>query len=189
MKPYAVLLRGVNVGGKNLVPMAGLKKLLEGLGFEDVATYIASGNAVFRSPQSAAAIKARIEKALPEAFKLDSAVLKVLVLSLEQLTAVVLKKPKGFGDAPAKYHSDVVFLMGLKEAQAMAVFSPKEGVDRVWRGKGVIYSQRLSALRTKSRLKLVMGAPEYKSMTIRNWNTTVKLQEMLEALAGTKAAA
>ena len=43
----------------------------------------------------------------------------------------------------------------------------------------MIYSQRLSALRTKSRLNRVMATPAYKSMTIRNWNTTTKLLELL----------
>jgi uncharacterized protein (DUF1697 family) len=53
-------------------------------------------------------------------------------------------------------------------------------VDSVWPGKGVIYHQRLSAQRTKSRLNRVMATPFYKSMTIRNWATTMKLAEMLE---------
>jgi len=44
----------------------------------------------------------------------------------------------------------------------------------------VIYSQRLSAQRTKSRLNRIMAAPEYKRMTIRNWNTTTKLLEIAE---------
>jgi uncharacterized protein (DUF1697 family) len=61
------------------------------------------------------------------------------------------------------------------------VFSPKEGVDRIWPGQGVVYSQRLSAQRTKSRLNKIVGTPAYKSMTIRNWNTTTKLLSLLEA--------
>jgi len=89
-------------------------------------------------------------------------------------------RPKGFGDQPEKYHSDVIFLMGIDAAEAMPIFNPREGVDRVWPGKGVVYSQRLSAQRTKSRLSAVMASPLYKSMTIRNWNTTVKLLEMLK---------
>ena len=57
----------------------------------------------------------------------------------------------------------------------MTVFSPREGVDHVWPGAGVIYSQRLSAQRTKSRLGKIVGTPAYGSMTIRNWATTTKL--------------
>ncbi|MFN2195678.1 MAG: DUF1697 domain-containing protein, partial [Anaerolineales bacterium] len=60
--------------------------------------------------------------------------------------------------------------------------NPREGVDQVWPGDDVIYSQRLSALRTKSRLSKIMGTPAYKSMTIRNWNTTTKLLEILKKI-------
>jgi uncharacterized protein (DUF1697 family) len=63
---------------------------------------------------------------------------------------------------------------------AMPLFNPREGVDKVWPGDGVIYSQRLSSQRTKSRLNKIMATPAYKSMTIRNWNTTTKLLEMLK---------
>ncbi|HUC20941.1 MAG TPA: hypothetical protein VMR98_05640, partial [Candidatus Polarisedimenticolaceae bacterium] len=68
------------------------------------------------------------------------------------------------------------------KAQAMSVFSPREGVDKVWPGDGVIYSQRLSSQRTKSRLSKIVGTPAYKSMTIRSWNTTTKLLKILEEL-------
>ena len=64
----------------------------------------------------------------------------------------------------------------------MTAFNPREGVDRIWPGDGVIYSQRLGAQRTKSRLSTVVNSPLYKSMTIRSWNTTVKLNDRLAAL-------
>ncbi len=179
-KTYVILLRGINVGGKNLVPMAGLKACLEKLGFTDVSTYIASGNAIVASDKRPADIQAQIEAALVKNFKVDSKLIKVLVLTPAQLRAVVARKPKGFGDAPAKYHSDVIFLMGITTKQAVSVFQPREGVDRIWPGKGVIYSQRLSAKRTQSRLGKIVGTAAYKSMTIRNWNTTTKLLVLLE---------
>jgi uncharacterized protein (DUF1697 family) len=65
----------------------------------------------------------------------------------------------------------VIFLMGIGAGEAIKVFAPRAGVDRVWPGKGVIYSRRLSAQRTKSRLSKIIGTPAYQSMTIRNWNT------------------
>ncbi len=176
---YLVLLRGINVGGKNMVPMAGLKKCLEELGFSNVSTYIASGNVILESDRPAAEIKARIEKALPETFKLDDDLIKVLVLTRDQVQGVIDNKPEGFGEQPEKYHSDAIFLMGIGSTSVMPLFNPREGVDKVWPGDGVIYSQRLSSQRTKSRLSKIMAAPAYKSMTIRNWNTTTKLLEMM----------
>ena len=82
--------------------------------------------------------------------------------------------------SPAKYHSDAIFLIGIDAADAMRAFDPREGVDTIWAGDGVIYSQRLSALRTKSRLNKVMGSAAYKAMTIRNWNTTTTLLDLLD---------
>ena len=180
MKRYAILLRGVNVGGKNRLPMASLKKCLEKLGFLNVSTYIASGNVIVESDKSAGEIKTQIEKVLPKEFTLDSELIKVLVLSRDQFRLVVDRKPKGFGDDPHTYHSDAIFLIGVDAVQVMPIFSPREGVDKVWPGKGVIYSQRLSRERTKSRLNRIAASPLYKSMTIRNWNTTTKLLEILE---------
>ena len=179
MLTYVILIRGINVGGKNKVPMAGLRKCLEELGYSDVATYIASGNVILRSDKRAKEVKAQIEGILPENFELDDEFIKVLVLTHNQFQSVIDNKPQGFGEQPEKYHSDAIFLMDIDTAEAMPAFDPREGVDKVWPGDGVIYSQRLSAQRTKSRLSKIMGTPAYKSMTIRNWNTTTKLLEIL----------
>jgi uncharacterized protein (DUF1697 family) len=179
---YLVLLRGINVGGRNRVPMAQLRTTLDELGFTDVSTYIASGNVLLRSEQTAATIKERIEAALPRAFALDSELVAVLVLSLAQVRAVVERKPDGFGERPETYHSDAVFLMEIDAAAAMTAFDPRPGVDRVWPGDGVVYSQRLSAERTRSRLGKIVASPLYKSMTIRSWQTTMALLGMLERL-------
>jgi uncharacterized protein (DUF1697 family) len=177
---YVALLRGINVGGKNILPMVGLKKCLEELGFSNVSTYIASGNVILESDKPANEIKNRIEKALSETFKLDDKLIKVLLLTHRQLQAIIDSKPEGFGDQPEKYHSDAIFLMGIDAASVMPLFNPLAGVDKVWPGAGVIYSQRLSSQRTKSRLSKIMATPAYKSMTIRNWNTTTKLLEILK---------
>jgi uncharacterized protein (DUF1697 family) len=179
MTTYLVLLRGINVGGKNTVSMAALRTLLEDLGFSGVSTYIASGNVFLDSEQSPDAIKTQIEHALPKRFKLDAELIKVLVLSRDQLEAVVRNKPDGFGEEPALYHSDAIFLIDLDPAEAMTVFDPRDGVDKVWPGDGVIYSQRLSALRTKSRLSKIMTTPAYRSMTIRSWQTTMTLLDLM----------
>ncbi|MEJ2599032.1 MAG: DUF1697 domain-containing protein [Anaerolineales bacterium] len=182
MNTYVILIRGINVGGKNKVPMAGLRKCLEELGFSNVSTYIASGNVILKSDKRAKEVKAQIEEVLPENFNLDDEFIKVLVLARNQFQAIIDNKPKGFGEQPEKYHSDAIFLMGIDSAQAMPAFNPREGVDKVWPGDGVIYSQRLSSQRTKSRLSKIMGTPAYKSMTIRSWNTTTKLLEILRKM-------
>src|SRR5688572_15240918 len=94
---YVILLRGINVGGKNKVSMAELKLLLEELGCVKVTTYINSGNAIAQSSLNAQSISRKIEKSLPARFKLDSSLIKVLALTNEQFRRVVEKKPQGFG--------------------------------------------------------------------------------------------
>lgn len=182
MNAYLILIRGINVGGKNIVKMDKLRKCMAEEGFTNISTYIASGNVILTSEKPAAEIKSLIESMLSERFELDDGFVKVLVLTHDQVQRVIEHKPDGFGEQPEKFHSDVIFLMELDEAEAMKAFDPREGVDQVWPGDGVIYSQRLSALRSKSRLNKIMGTSAYKAMTIRNWNTTTKLLEMIRQI-------
>lgn len=172
------LLRGINVGGKNPVPMATLRQVFEDAGFESVSTYIQSGNVLFSTGAAANRLEDRIETALEAAFGIP---LVVVVRSERQLRSVIADKPKGFGDEPTKYHSDAVFLKSpLTATKAIKVVREREGVDQAWAGKGVIYFARLSAERTKSRMSAIVGTKEYKSMTIRSWKTTTKLAALLD---------
>jgi uncharacterized protein (DUF1697 family) len=82
---YAIFLRGVNVGGIK-VPSAELKKLLGGLGLEDVKTYVASGNVTCESSLKAAELKSTVEKALSAEFSYDA---HVLVFAHDELAAIV----------------------------------------------------------------------------------------------------
>ncbi|MCQ1956410.1 DUF1697 domain-containing protein [Arthrobacter sp. zg-Y826] len=177
--PYLALLRGINVGGRNKVPMKELRGHLEGLGFQQVSTYIASGNVFLASNDDAGSVGRQIEAALTDNFDLDDELIKVLVLGRAQLQAVVEHRPQHFGERPDLYHSDAIFLMDIDADTAMDAFRPREGVDEIWAGEGVIYSQRLSSELTKSRLSAIAASPLYKSMTIRSWNTTQKLWQRL----------
>jgi uncharacterized protein (DUF1697 family) len=104
-----------------------------------------------------------------------------VVRSHTQLQRVIEQAPEGFGAAPDTYHSDVVFLKGpLTSRQAMRVVEVRDGVDQAWPGRGVLYFARLSERRTQSRMNRIMGTPEYKQMTIRNWATTTKLLALLD---------
>jgi uncharacterized protein (DUF1697 family) len=180
-KAYLALLRGINVGGKNKVPMAELKACFEELCCENVRTYIASGNVMFESNIGSAELTEELQEALPANFKLGELV-RILVLSRDQLQKVIDQAPKGFGTEPGKYHSDAIFLMGIPSDEAIKIFNPREGVDRVWQGDLAIYSQRLSAQRTRSRLSKIASSPLYKQMTIRSWDTTARLFALMNAV-------
>lgn len=180
MPRYVALLRGINVGGKNAVPMPALKAAFEGSGYEDVVTYIQSGNVLFSAPSSGQAeLTKRVERLIRTAF--DHYDASVVLRSRSQMRAVVEKAPKGFGSEPARYRYDVLFLKApLTAKQVVASVPTKEGVDRIWAGSGVVYFSRLISRATSSRLNRVASMPIYKSMTIRNWNTTTKLHQLLD---------
>lgn len=178
MTAYVALLRGINVGGKNLIRMPALKACFESNGFDDVATYIQSGNVLFSAPAAKPAdLTRRIEAMLAEGFDY---IPTVVVRSRMQMRSVVDKAPNGFGTEPSKYRYDVIFLKEpLTARKAIQVLDPKAGVDEVHAGTGVIYSSRLEARATSSRLNKIVGSPIYPNITIRNWNTTTKLLQLM----------
>jgi uncharacterized protein (DUF1697 family) len=177
-KRYVALLRGINVGGRNKVAMADLRATFEDGGFEQVSTYIQSGNVLFRSDAPAKSLEDSIEGLLERRLGVP---LVVVVRSHTQLRKVVAKAPAGFGADPGKYHSDAVFLKApLTAKQAMGVVEMRDGVDQAWPGDGVVYFARLSAKRVQSRMGRMIGTPEYKQMTIRSWSTTTKLLDLLD---------
>ena len=179
MNQYVALLRGINVGGKNLIKMTDLKTCFESLGFKDVRTYIQSGNVLFRAAGSDQAnLTKRIENAISKSFNYES---RVVVRSQKQMKAIVAKAPKGFGSDQTTYRYDVIFLKDpLTAAKAMKSVWTKEGVDEAHAGKGVLYFSRLISKATQSHLTRIIGMPVYQSMTIRNWNTTTKLLNLME---------
>jgi len=176
---YIALIRGIDVGGKNAVTMTTLRACLQERGYPKVSTYIASGNVILESEKSPDEIKADIQTALLEICTFENELSNILVLSRNQFEGIVDNKPEGFGEQQEKYQSDVIFLIDVDSTQAMHLFDPREGIDQVWAGGGVIYSQRLGSQRLKSGLTKIVCAPIYQSMTIRDWKTTITLCEAL----------
>lgn len=176
---YLALLRGINVGGNNIVRMAELSDCFERLGLDDVATYIQSGNVVFRSgDDDVAALTSRIEAAMLERFGFAC---RLVVLPHAALKESVQKAPRGFGSAPAEYRYDVIFLKPpLTAKEAVKDMPTNPDVDRVTAGGGVLYFSRLISKAAESKLGRVVQLPVYRSMTIRNWNTTTKLLTLME---------
>jgi uncharacterized protein (DUF1697 family) len=176
---YVALLRGINVGGRNKVPMADLREVFEDAGFDSVRTYIQSGNVLFESKRAQKGLEDEIERALERHFRIP---LVVVVRSHRQLDAIVKKAPRGFGTQPSKHHCDVLFLKSpLTVKKAVSAMQLREGVDELWPGTGVVYFRRLSARRVQSKLPKFAGTPEYQLTTIRSWSTTTKLLDMLDA--------
>ena len=177
MTRYVALHRGINVGGKNIIKMDDLKTCFNEMGFENVVTYIQSGNVLFDSNETNQfQLSQQIEKGLSESFNYNS---KIVLLSQQELIQLIKTVPKDFGVYPDEYRYDVIFLKApLTSEEALSKIKTKEGVDFVTAGNGVLYFSRLSSMSGQSQMTKMIGTAIYKEMTIRNWNTTTKLCEL-----------
>jgi uncharacterized protein (DUF1697 family) len=182
MSRYVALLRGINVGGKNLIRMSALKSCFEEQGLQGVATYIASGNVLFTSSEKAPALTARLEAVLAARFGYEAS---VVLRTGRQMQSIVAGAPAGFGEQPARYRYDVIFLKApLTALAAMKSVQTNPVVDTADAGTGVLYFSRLIAKAAQSRLGRLISLPVYQSMTIRNWNTTTTLLGLMDASTG-----
>lgn len=180
MGRWVALLRGINVGGKNVIRMEALRACVEAAGHTNVATYIQSGNVIFDAKaRDALAIERALEAALAKQFGYRAS---VMLRSREQMRKIVARAPRGFGTKPAQFRYDVIFLKEPPTAEELFGEIPRrEGVDQVWPGDGVLYFSRVEKLASKSKLSKVASLPMYQRMTIRNWNTTTKLLALMES--------
>jgi len=174
---FVALLRGINVGGRNLIPMSDLAEAVRSGGYDDVSTYIQSGNVLFTASAKPRDVESDLTRLIAERFSVQ---VPVVAQSAAEVAAVVGKAPAIFGSDD--HRCDVIFLKHpLKAEEAMtAMPEPREGVDQIWPGPGVVYFARLDAEASKSRLSRITAAPIYPNITIRNWNTTRKLHALLQ---------
>jgi uncharacterized protein (DUF1697 family) len=122
MTTWIALLRGVNVGGNRRVPMADLRLALEGIGLDDVRTYIVSGNVVFRSRRSdAAALTREIEAAIERRFGFPVA---VVLRTAAEMRAVLAADPIPEGSASDPAHRYAVFLSTDPSPERLAAIDP-----------------------------------------------------------------
>ncbi|MDR2224088.1 MAG: DUF1697 domain-containing protein [Flavobacteriaceae bacterium] len=175
---YIALLRGINVGGKNLIKMTDLKACFTTLGFKDAVTYIQSGNVLFDSEiLDVSLLTTLIEKRLSEEFQYES---KIVLVAHEQYNHIVTHIPKNFGMYGKIYRYNVLFLRpSLIAKDVVKGISKKEGVDEVYAGEGVIYFSNLIERASQSHLSRIIKQPFYTEVTIRNWNTTLQLFKLL----------
>ena len=181
---YLALLRGINVGGGNIIRMQDLAACFEASRVQNVATYIQSGNVLFESAETdQAKLTRKLEQALSKTFAPYKAT--IVLCSHSKLREIVRKAPKGFGTERQTYRYDVIYLKEpLTVAEAIKLIATTEGVDAAFAGPDVLYFSRLDAKASQSRLARLTAQPIYKSMTIRNWNTTTKLLALMDSRAG-----
>jgi uncharacterized protein (DUF1697 family) len=175
---YVALLRGINVGGRTLIKMAELRACVEGLGLDDVSTYIASGNVLFETrAKDTAKLATRIEAAIEERFGLP---VKVVVLDRADYARIVKAIPEAWrGDASVR--ANVAFVRrGIVAADVVRELDHDPAVEDVRGVDGaILWATRRDSLNRSVMRKVIAGAA-YKEMTVRNLNTTLKLHELLE---------
>jgi uncharacterized protein (DUF1697 family) len=175
---YIALLRGINVGGKNLIKMDELRKLFEGLKFCDVKTYIQSGNIIFYDyEKDKLKIKENIEKAL---YKKLGIKINIAVLTFVEIKEIVDKKPNGFGEDDKKKYDVIYLIEPLKMNELVKEIKMRAGIDEMYKGKKVLYISREKDYLSKSYFSKLSETPVYQNITIRNWNTTKKLFELMD---------
>jgi uncharacterized protein (DUF1697 family) len=165
---WVALLRAVNLGGRNKVPMAELRTLLENAGYGNVRTYIASGNVLFDGPRAKARTAAGLERLVADAFGVETT---AILRSPQQLAATVDRHP--FDEIADTY---VAFLAGRPTKAAAARLESFDsdpvlaGTDLYVRLPRGVQGARLS----NGRIESLLGVPA----TLRNWRTVVALVEL-----------
>lgn len=181
---YAALLRGVNVGGRTAVPMAALKAELERLGLTEVRTHLNSGNALFASDLSEAALEGMIERALEARFVLpipalvrSGAELREVIENLPFSAEEIARAKTAAGGAASLY---AAFLSMPPDADAIerlaALKKPGEAIALAGRILYLLLDHSIRECRMFSAFDRLDSRA-----TVRNWNTVLKLAALIEA--------
>ena len=176
---HVALLRGVNVGGRNRLPMADLAALFEKAGARQVRTYIQSGNVVFRSD---AARAARLGAAVAKAMHADLGWSVPIVVRSAAALAAAAKENPFLEEKAALETLHVGFLLDRPERARVAALEPdRSPPDRfVVRGDTIYLHLPNGMARTKLTSQY-LDARLGTVVTVRNWNTVTTLLEMLAA--------
>ena len=174
---YVALLRGINVGGKNVLPMAALAEIFSGTGCRDVGTYIQSGNVVFSaSPEVEERIPSLVATRIAERFGIRTTI--VLRSSAELRRAAAGNPFLKAGAAPESLH--VAFLADLPHRTRRAALDSRRspGDSFELRGRELYLHLPNGGARTKltnAYIDSTLGT----TSTLRNWRTVLKLVEMM----------
>ena len=172
---HVALLRGINVGGKNKLPMRDLAAIFEAAGAKNVRTYIQSGNVVFEATVAAAkAIPERVRKRVTTDFGIDS---PVITRSASEFMRIIKAQPFAADDEKALH---VAFLDRKPAAVAARALdpdrSPGDAFKLIGREIYLSFSSGVAKTRlTNDYFDRVLGT----TSTVRNWRTTTRLADMV----------
>ena len=174
---YVLLLRGINVGGKNKVAMSDLKNMISKLGYENVITYINSGNIIFDANDNKEIVRVKISHML-ETFPFS---INKVILTQEEYLDEISNLPEWWSEELFRrdvlFYSDEVDYSVMKERIKMMPLND----EMVHFGKRAVFWGKCNEKNylSTSYHKLLMKESFYKSITIRNAKTFEKIIELL----------
>ena len=179
MKRYIALLRGINISGKNKVPMANLKKSFEVLGVMEVKTCLNSGNVIFSSADgNVTALTDRAERMMQREFGLD---IPVFIIPQDELVDILRHAPDWWGTENREIYDNLIFI--LPPATFPDIYheigAPKEGLEQIQAYQSVVFwsFSRKDYLKTNWWPKTARADIGSK-LTIRTANTVRKIVSM-----------
>lgn len=180
MEKYVALLRGINVGGKNKISMGELKPAFEEYGFENVRTYINSGNVIFSSDiKDKLKLIKIIEAIIVEKFGLD---IPVLVVSSKELKDLSKEIPDWWGNGDKEKSHNTIFVLPPKTSEhiVLKMGQANQGFENIKIHKNMIlWSVELKKY-SKSKWAQINSSVVSNDVTLRNANTTRKLISLME---------
>ena len=175
---FVALLRGVNVGGNNMISMKSLANGFEALGFTNVSTYINSGNIIFATKETdPRKLERKIEQMLLKDFQLDS---KVVVRSLSEMAQLVASLPQSWNtDRDWKYN--VMFLRHTIDSEEILAELPvNSDIEEILYRPGTLLWSAQASEASRSQMVKLSSRKIFREMTVRNLNTTRKLHELMK---------
>jgi len=179
MTKYIALLRGVNVGGKNKIAMPELKAAFLRHGFQNVISYINSGNILFDSELALQAAKSACESIIETNFGLK---ITVGIIPAADLVEALKHAPDWWNSGKASKHNAIFVILPATAAEVVAsVGEGKQGYERVaYHGNVIFWSAPIGTFSRTRWSKVVENKAVYHLITIRSANTAQRLAALAE---------
>lgn len=174
---FIVFLRGINVGGNSLIKMVDLKSAIENCGFNNVRTFIQSGNVILESNKDSRFVINKIQRELTKVFKIK---ILAVVKSKQEIKRIIDNAPEKWKN-PNNLRRYMLFIIKPKTVNdVFKELTPKEGIDEISKGKDVLYLSTKLSEKSRSGFIKFISNPLYKYVTIRDYSTVQRIIKILK---------
>lgn len=175
---YIILLRGVNISGKNKISMTELKKEVEDIGYHDAFTYLNSGNLIVNSDKERTEVFNEIKNLLKDKFNLD---IPMVIITLDELEIILSKKPDWWGTNNKEIYDNIIFMTEETDVKEVldTIGEPTENIDKILPiDNAIFWSFDLKNYRKSSWWIKTASTSIKDKITIRTGNTMKKIVEL-----------